>query len=102
MLVQHLRLLFVELQLEQARLAMEDGHRVAGLVQVGRGFAADQAAADHRPARLRTARQAFRAAAAQREQIVEAVERKEVRSRWHEDGWYARGRARREDQHVVL
>src|SRR5512135_3545210 len=64
MLVQGPRLALAELQLEQARLAMEDRDRVPGLVQIGSHFAADQAPADHGPARLSGAAADLCAAAA--------------------------------------
>jgi hypothetical protein len=101
-LVQRLRLRLRKLQLEQARFAMEDRHPIAGLVQVRGEFAADQAAANHRPARGPPFRAAPRVPAPQGEKVVEAVQREDVRQRRHERRRDARRRAGREHQHLVV
>jgi len=95
------RLRLGELKLDEARLPMKDRDAVARLVEVGGELAADQAAADHRPARLRTAREDLGAPASQRQQVLVAVEQQEVRPRDGKHRRNARRRAGGEDQLVV-
>ncbi len=81
---------------------VEDGHRVAGLVQIGSDLAADQAAADDGPARCAALRAQFRTPPAQRQQVVEAVEDQEIRPPRDQRRRDARGGAGGEDEHFVI
>jgi len=100
--VQRLRLARAEQQLEQPCLAMKDRDRVPGFVQVGGRFAADQAAADYGPARPLGAVECSFPAAAQREQVVEAVESHEFRTRRGESPGNTRSGTRRKDEYFVV